>query len=89
MEDELALELELARGEVMIDFPTKRRMLELDLLVERRGGRVQRLGERGLPGVIDLPLVARELYGTTRVLRIFTLERRRLDPRQVLQRLQQ
>ena len=87
VEDELAEELGLAAGEVMIDFPTKRRMLELDLLVERRGGRVQRLGERGLPGVIDLPLVARELYGTTRVLRIFTLERRRLEPRQVLDRL--
>jgi uncharacterized protein len=86
-EDELAASLGLASGEVMIDFPAKRRMLELDILVERRGGRVERLGEGGLRGVIDLPLVARELYRTSRVLRVFTFERRSVDPDVVLERI--
>jgi len=86
-EDELARLLGVSSGEVFIDYPTKQRMLGLDLLVERRGGRVERLGARGLAGVIDLPAVADSLYRTTRVLRIFTLERRTLDPEVALQLL--
>jgi HD superfamily phosphohydrolase len=84
VEDRLASELGLHPGEVMIDFPVKRRMFELNLLVERRGGAVERLGTAGLRGVIDLPGMAEELYRTTRVLRVFTFERRALDPRRVL-----
>ena len=79
VEDELARELELEPGEVMIDFPAKRAMFQLDLLVRRRNGEVERLDEQGLPGLVDLPRVARELYRTARVLRAFTLERRTLD----------
>ncbi len=80
VEDALAVELGLPSGEVMLDYPSKRRMLDLDLLVLRRGGDVERLGGEGLRGVIDLPGVADELYRTTRVLRIFTLERRSVEP---------
>jgi uncharacterized protein len=71
-------------GEVFLDFPAKRRMLELDLLVQRRGEGVERLREGGLPGLLDLPAVAEELYRTTRVLRVFTLEPRTLEPEVVL-----
>ena len=78
LEDALAARLDLLPGEVMVDYPSKRRMLELDLLVLRRSGRVERMGDQGLRGLIDLPLVARELYRTARVLRVFTLERRAL-----------
>jgi HD superfamily phosphohydrolase len=87
VEDELASEVGLESGEVMIDFPVKRAMFQLDILVERRDGSVQRLGPKGLPGVVDLPRVARELYQTARVLRVFTLERRQLDRSQVLERI--
>ena len=55
VEDELALELGLQSGEVMIDFPHKRAMFQLDLLIERRSGSVERLGAGGLPGLLDLP----------------------------------
>jgi uncharacterized protein len=79
IEDELARELDLAPGEVMIDYPAKERMLDLDLLIQRRNGRVERMRDRGLRGVIDLPLVARELYRTARVLRVFTFQRRSLE----------
>jgi len=72
-EDALAAHLGLAVGEVMIDYPRKPRMMGLDLLVERRGGAVERLGQGGLRGVIDLPTMAADLYRTTRVLRIFTM----------------
>ena len=87
IEDDLATELGLEPGEVMIDFPAKAAMFQLDLLVERRDGRVERLGPSGLPGLFDLPKVAQELYTTTRVLRVFTLERRELSAERVLDRI--
>ena len=87
VEDELASELGLESGEVMIDFPAKREMFQLDILVERRGGTVERLGSEGLPGLVDLPRVARELYTTSRVLRVFTFERRDVPAEMVLDRI--
>jgi HD superfamily phosphohydrolase len=79
LEDRLAHDLELEPGEVVIDFPIKTAMFQLDVLVERRGGDVARLGSAGLPGIIDLPRVAGELYRTARVLRVFTFRRRELE----------
>lgn len=87
VEDELAGELGLEPGEVMIDFPAKRAMFQLDVLVEFRDGSVERLGTEGIAGLVDLPRVARELYTTARVLRVFTLERRTLDREHVLERI--
>ena len=87
VEDQLAEEVGLEPGEVVIDFPAKRAMFQLDLLIERRTGQVQRLGLGGLPGLIDLPRLAQELYKTTRVLRVFTFERRSLDRELVLERI--
>ncbi|NIP57577.1 MAG: HD domain-containing protein [Gemmatimonadetes bacterium] len=87
LEDGLARELELGPGEVVVDFPAKRAMFQLDLLIRRRSGEVQRLGRGGLPGVIDLPRVAEELYRTARVLRVFTFRRRRMTPERLLELL--
>jgi hypothetical protein len=41
----------------MMDFPAKRTMFQLDLLIRRRGGSVVRLGPDGIPGTLDLPRV--------------------------------
>ncbi len=87
VEDELASEVGLEPGEVVIDFPAKRAMFQLDVLVEMKDGEVRRLGPEGLPGLLDLPRVAGELYTTARVLRVFTFERRSLDPGEVLERI--
>jgi HD superfamily phosphohydrolase len=87
VEDELAAELDLEPGEVFIDFPVKRAMFQLDVLVERRRGTVERLGPGGLPGLVDLPRVAGELYATSRVLRVFTFERREVPVELVLDRI--
>jgi len=87
VEDEFAEELGLESGEVIIDFPVKQAMFQLDLLVQRRNGNVQRLGLEGVEGVLDLPRVARELYTTARVLRVFTLERREIVADTVLERI--
>ncbi len=87
VEDDLAAELGLEQGEVVIDFPAKPQMFQLDLLVERRGGLVQRLDMEGLEGLLDLPRVAQELYSTARVLRVFTFERREVSAESVLDRI--
>jgi HD superfamily phosphohydrolase len=84
VEDELARELGLEPGEVMIDFPAKRAMFQLDLLLQRRDGSVLRLGPEGLPGILEIGRVARDLYRTARVLRVFTFERREVSPDRVL-----
>jgi len=87
LEDDLASELGLEPGEVVIDFPAKPHMFQLDLLVERRGGVTQRLDMEGLEGLLDLPRVAQELYSTARVLRVFTFERREVAAENVLERI--
>ncbi|MGD2069930.1 MAG: HD domain-containing protein [Gemmatimonadota bacterium] len=87
VEDELAASVGLEPGEVMIDFPVKRAMFQLDLLMRRRDGSVERLGLGGLPGVLDLPRLAEELYGTARVLRVFAFERRQIDAAVVLEKI--
>ncbi len=84
LEDQLARALSLQPGEVAIDFPCKPAMFQLDLLVRRRNGRVERLDKTGIAGVIDLPRVARELYRTSRVLRVFTFEKRSLSADEVI-----
>tara|TARA_B100001123_G_scaffold153424_2_gene177465 strand:- start:1462 stop:2748 length:1287 start_codon:yes stop_codon:yes gene_type:complete len=89
VEDELAMELGLQSGEVMIDFPHKRAMFQLNLLIERRSGAVERLGPDGLPGLLDLPRVAEELYRAARVLRVFTFERRDVPLESVLEKVTQ
>ncbi len=87
VEDDLAAELGLESGEVVIDFPAKPEMFQLDVLVERRGGEISRLGLAGLPGLLDLPRLAQQLYATARVLRVFTFERREVPAEQVLERI--
>jgi HD superfamily phosphohydrolase len=84
VEERMADRLGLSPGEVVIDFPAKAAMFQLNILLERRDGRVARVGPGGLPGVIDLPRVTPELYQTARVLRVFTFQRREVGPGEFL-----
>lgn len=88
-EDALAAELGLEPGEVFVDFPVKRSMFQLDVLVELRDGRVERMGAEGLPGLLDLGRVTGALYDTARVLRIYTFQRRELGADRALELLAQ
>jgi HD superfamily phosphohydrolase len=78
-EIDLARELGLAAGELLLDYPAKTQMLGLDIPVLGMDGTVQRLTQDGLPGAIDLPRRADELYRAARYLRVFTV--RRVDAR--------
>jgi hypothetical protein len=75
LEERLACEWGLQPGAAMVDYPSYPGMLQLDLLLVRRDGRVQRLTPAGAEGIIDLPRLGRSLHHAARVFRVFTLER--------------
>jgi HD superfamily phosphohydrolase len=82
-EDEIARELKLEPGSVLLDFPVKTQMLGLDIPVQRRSGEVERLTGHGWPGTIDLPSLSEELYRSARWLRVFTARRMEIAPAMV------
>ncbi|HET9012049.1 MAG TPA: hypothetical protein VFN38_09570, partial [Gemmatimonadaceae bacterium] len=75
VEDQLARELGLAPGELLLDYPAKTQMLGLDIPVQRRDGGVKRLTAAGWEGAINLPKLSEELYRSARWLRVFACRR--------------
>jgi HD superfamily phosphohydrolase len=75
VEDQLARELHLQPGELLLDYPTKTQMLGLDIPVRRRDGGVRRLTAVGWEGAVNLPKLSEELYGSARWLRVFAVTR--------------
>jgi HD superfamily phosphohydrolase len=75
LEDHLAGELGLEPGSLFIDYPSKSRLLELDILMLGRDGSIERLTSAGRAGLIDLPRLGRDLYHAARVMRVFTWPR--------------
>ena len=85
VEDRLARELELAPGELFLDFPAKTEMLDIDLPLVRRDGEVLQLAGAGAETHLGLPRVAAELYRSARRLRVFTLQPVRLSEGEVVE----
>ncbi|GAC1691569.1 MAG: hypothetical protein NVS9B3_10160 [Gemmatimonadaceae bacterium] len=79
-ENALAKIVGLRPGELLLDFPTKTQMLGLDLPVQLRDGRVERLTATGLDGTINLPTLSDQLYQSARWLRVFTARPITLGP---------
>jgi uncharacterized protein len=71
VEDALAVEVGLAPGELLLDFPARSSMLGVDLPLRTRSGAVERLTDAGRAGQLGLPRVADELYRSARRLRVF------------------
>jgi HD superfamily phosphohydrolase len=84
VEDALATELGLERGQVLLDYPAKTRMLALDLPVRRRDGGVRRLQAEGWRGSINIPRLSEELYRSARWLRLYTSRRVDIDGNAVI-----
>jgi uncharacterized protein len=78
-EDQLAEELGLSAGAVLIDFPARASMLSVDLPLRTRRGTVERLTDAGRAGQLSLPGVSEALYTSARRLRIFTTDARQLE----------
>ena len=87
MEDRIARELGLEPGELLLDFPAKTQMLGLDLPVVRRSGEVRRLTMAGLDGMINLPVLAEQLYRSARWLRVFAVRRAQVNRADLLDQL--
>ena len=83
-EDQLARELGLGPGELLLDYPAKTQMLGLDIPVVRRDGSVRQLTAAGWEGAVNLPKLSEELYGSARWLRVFACERVTLDKRAIV-----
>jgi hypothetical protein len=75
VEDQLARELRLEPGQILVDYPVKTQMLGLNIPVRRRDGSVRRLTAEGWEGAVNLPKLSEELYGSARWLRVFAAER--------------
>jgi HD superfamily phosphohydrolase len=73
LEDRLAREVGLEQGELLVDYPIKPAMLDVDLPVMLSSGRI------GVPH-LDLQQVADALHATARRLRVFVAEPRTIDP---------
>jgi len=69
-EDALARRVGLEPGELLIDFPAKTQMLDLNIAVQRKNGDVERL--TGRTSAINLPALSTQLYRSARWLRVFT-----------------
>ena len=74
-EKELAGQLGMKEGEVLLDFPMKTEMLGLDIPVKRRSGQIEQLTGQGWPGSINLPMLSNELYLSSRWMRVFVARR--------------
>lgn len=71
VEDQVAREVGLNPGELLIDYPARNNMLSVDLPLRMRDGRVERLTDQGRAGQLGLPAIAGQLYRSARRLRVF------------------
>ena len=83
-EDQIAREVGLEPGEVLLDYPVKTMMLDLDLPVLHRNGEVTRLTGEGFEGSINLPLLSNQLYRSARWLRVFVARPVKIDRKAVM-----
>ena len=74
VEDRLAAELGLDPGAVLLDYPAKPQMLELDLPLLTSSGETELLTFEGPSGLLGIRRVAEELHTITRRLRVFSAD---------------
>jgi hypothetical protein len=85
VEDACADRVGLAADELLIDFPARPSMLEVELPLRTRGGGVERLTSEGREGQLGLPRVAEELYQSARRFRVFVARSPRHEVSPILQ----
>lgn len=83
-EDALARTHGFRSGELLLDYPSKERMLGLDLPLLGKDGSTRRVTDEGIAGAINLPILAEQLYQSARWLRVFTAERREIPRAELL-----
>ena len=82
VEDHLAGELGMDPGSILIDYPVKPTMLDVDLPVTTRPG------QNGSPAQLELVRIAEALHTSARRFRVFVAEPRSIDAAVVLEMVQ-
>jgi len=72
-EDRIAAQCDLRPGDVLLDFPKKPEMLEVELPVRTRGGAVVRLSKETGSDWLGIQRVSHELHTSARRLRVFAI----------------
>ncbi len=86
-ENEMAGEVGLVAGELLIDLPSKASMLAADLPVLRRDGSITNLGSPDGASLLGLQGIAPQLHANARKLRVFVAREVEIDADWVISRL--
>ncbi len=84
VENKLAAKLQLQPGEVLLDFPAKAKMIEVDMPLLRKDGTVEPLAAPDGTTQLGIHRIADELHARARRLRVFAATSRPLDQRYIL-----
>lgn len=87
VEDQMADDLGLAAGELLIDLPSKPSMLAADLPVLRRDGSIIHLGTPEGDSLMGIHGIAEQLHTNARKLRVFAAKHIEIDPDWLVERL--
>jgi hypothetical protein len=85
VENKLAANLRLQPGEVLLDFPAKAKMIEVDMPLLRKDGTVEPLAAPDGTSQLGIHRIADELHARARRLRVFAATSRPLDQQYILQ----
>lgn len=84
VENRLAAGLKLKPGELLLDFPAKAKMIDVDMPLLRKDGSVELLGTPDAIARLGIHRIADELHARARRLRVFAVTSRPLDPHRIL-----
>ncbi len=84
VENRLAAGLKLQPGELLLDFPAKAKMIDVDMPLLRKDGSVEPLGTPDATARLGIHRIADELHARARRLRVFAVTSRPLDPHRIL-----
>ena len=84
VENRLAAGLKLKPGELLLDFPAKAKMIDVDMPLLKKDGSVESLGTPDAIARLGIHRIADELHARARRLRVFAVTSRPLDPHRIL-----
>jgi hypothetical protein len=84
VENQIAAELNVAPGAVLLDYPAKPAMLAVDLPLRLRDGQPAQLGSETTSGLLGIQHIADDLHASARRLRVFVADTTKISRMGVL-----
>jgi hypothetical protein len=84
VENQLAVELNLQPGELLLDFPAKAKLIEVDMPLLKKDGSIEPLGAQDGVAQMGIQRVADELHARARRLRVFAASPCYIDPSNII-----